>query len=92
MLTVITAWTLLILGVLLGAGGTWLAVLGESWAYFVGGPVLAVCGVLLLRRHQMALTLYAALILATVVWSLWEVGLDPWALVPRGALLAIIGL
>lgn len=28
----------------------------------------------------------------SAAWSLWEVGLDRWALVPRGALLAVIGL
>ena len=92
MLTVITAWTVLVLGVLLGAGGTWLAVLGGSWAYGVAGLALGAWGVLLLRRRRIALTLYAALLVAAAAWSLWEVGLDRWALVPRGALLAVIGL
>lgn len=92
MLTVINAWTVLVLGVLLGAGGTWLAVLGGSWAYGVAGLALGACGVLLLRRRRIALTLYAAVLVAAAAWSLWEVGLDPWAVVPRGALLAVIGL
>ncbi|MBC7706366.1 MAG: hypothetical protein H7274_20760 [Rhodoferax sp.] len=28
---------------------------------------------------------------AMAVWSLWKLGLDRWALVPGGALLAIVG-
>ncbi len=40
----------------------------------------------------MAWGVYAALLVAMVVWSLWEVGLDRWALISRGALLAIVGL
>ncbi|MGK2942753.1 MAG: PQQ-binding-like beta-propeller repeat protein, partial [Immundisolibacter sp.] len=92
MLTLITAWTLIVLGALLGAGGTWLAVLGGSWAYVVAGLALVACGVLLVRRRRVALSLYAALLVAAAAWSLWEVGLDSWALVPRGALLAAVGL
>ncbi len=91
-LTSITAWVLILLGAALGAGGVWLAALGGSWAYVVAGIALVVCGALLLRRRHIALGVYAALLVAMVVWSLWEVGLDRWALVPRGALLAVIGL
>lgn len=33
MLTIITAWTVIVLGLLIGAGGFWLVALGGSWAY-----------------------------------------------------------
>ena len=91
-LTLITAWILILLGTVLGAGGIWLAVLGGSWAYGVAGIALVACGALLLRRRRIALAVYAALLVAMAAWSLWEVGLDRWALIPRGALLAVIGL
>jgi quinoprotein glucose dehydrogenase len=91
-LTFVTAWILILLGTVLGAGGLWLAALGGSWAYGVAGIALAMCGALLVRRRRMALGVYAALLVAMAVWSLWEVGFDRWALIPRGALLAIVGL
>lgn len=91
-LTFITAWILILLGTVLGAGGMWLAALGGSWAYGVAGIALVACGALLVRRRRIALGVYAALLAAMAVWSLWEVGLDRWALVPRGALLAVVGL
>jgi len=91
-LTFITAWILILLGAVLGAGGVWLAALGGSWAYGVAGIALVACGALLVRRRRVALGVYAALLVAVAVWSLWEVGLDRWALIPRGALLAVVGL
>ncbi|MGK2953543.1 MAG: PQQ-binding-like beta-propeller repeat protein, partial [Thiobacillus sp.] len=91
-LTSITAWILILLGTVLGTGGVWLAALGGSWAYGVAGIALVSCGALLVRRRRIALGVYAALLVAMVVWSLWEVGLDRWALIPRGALLAVMGL
>jgi quinoprotein glucose dehydrogenase len=92
LLTSITAWILILFGLSLGAGGAWLATLGGSWAYGIAGIALLVCGVLLILRRRSALGVYAALLVAMSVWSLWEVGFDRWALVPRGALLSVIGL
>jgi quinoprotein glucose dehydrogenase len=90
--TTVTGFVLGLLGLLLAAGGGWLAALGGSWAYIGLGLGLTVTGVLLLRHRRDALAVYAALLLATLVWALWEVGLDRWALVPRGALFALLGL
>ncbi len=92
MLSIITGLLLIVLGVLLGAGGVWLAVLGGSWAYIVLGIGLAATGVLLARRRRTALGVYALLLVVTLIWALWEVGLDRWALVPRGAFFVIVGL
>jgi len=92
LLSVVTGWVLAVLGVLLGAGGVWLALLGGSWAYIVLGIWLLVSGVLLVRLRRAALGAYAGLLIATLIWALWEVGLDRWALVPRGAFLAVVGL
>jgi quinoprotein glucose dehydrogenase len=85
MLTVVTGWLLVVLGALLGAGGVWLALLGGSWAYIVLGIWLLITGVLLARRRRAGLAVYAAMLVATLIWALWEVGFDRWALIPRGA-------
>ncbi|HET6598777.1 MAG TPA: membrane-bound PQQ-dependent dehydrogenase, glucose/quinate/shikimate family, partial [Burkholderiaceae bacterium] len=92
MLAVVTGWIFALLGLALAGGGVWLAVLGGSWAYIGLGLGLAATGVLLVCRHRAALGVYAALLVATLVWALWEVGLDRWALIPRGALFAVFGL
>ena len=89
---VVTGWILLLLGAVLASGGLWLAVLGGSWAYIGIGIGLLASGALLIRRRRAALVIYAALLIATLVWALWEVGLDRWALVPRGGFLAVVGL
>jgi len=91
-LTIITGWGLLVLGALLGAGGVWLAILGGSWAYIGLGVGLVITGVLLARRRRAGLGVYAALLVETLIWALWEVGLDRWALIPRGAFFAVVGL
>ncbi|HAP81028.1 MAG TPA: membrane-bound PQQ-dependent dehydrogenase, glucose/quinate/shikimate family, partial [Enterobacteriaceae bacterium] len=47
---------------------------------------------LLWRGKQAALWLYAALLLATMLWSIWEVGFDFWALTPRCDILVFFGI
>ncbi|MDI8799862.1 UbiD family decarboxylase, partial [Salmonella enterica subsp. enterica serovar Montevideo] len=36
--------------------------------------------------------LYAALLLATMIWGVWEVGFDFWALTPRSDILVFFGI
>jgi quinoprotein glucose dehydrogenase len=74
---------LLALGVLLFAGGLWLVALRGSIYYALAGVALAVCALLRSRHRAWAVRVYAGLVLATVVWSLAEVGTDAWALAPR---------
>src|SRR5690606_8817599 len=73
-------------------GGAWLAVLGGSWYYVVVGIALLVCAGLLRSGRTAALWLYAFILAATLVWGLWEVGADFWALAPRYDLLFLVGL
>jgi quinoprotein glucose dehydrogenase len=80
------------LGIALGAGGAWLVALGGSWYYLIAGVVLALSGGLLWLRSPGALWLFAALLAATLAWSVWEVGLDWWPLAARLDLLVAIGL
>ena len=70
-------------GLPLIAGGACLAGLGGSPFYAIHGLLLLVAALPLWRRRRpgaWALVALAGLVLA---WSLWEAGLDGWALLPR---------
>ncbi|HET7865387.1 MAG TPA: PQQ-binding-like beta-propeller repeat protein, partial [Burkholderiaceae bacterium] len=80
------AAVLVVLGLvalLLLVGGVPLLVLGGSPYYVVAAVVFAVTALLLRRRLEAALLLYAAFLAATLVWALWESGLDWWPLAAR---------
>jgi len=79
-------------GLYLLAGGAWLLALGGSVYYVVAGIVLLGVAWLLARRRPGALGLYALLLAATAIWSLWEAGPDFWALAPRSGVLVIFGV
>ncbi|MFN3522543.1 MAG: membrane-bound PQQ-dependent dehydrogenase, glucose/quinate/shikimate family [Phenylobacterium sp.] len=79
-------------GLALLAGGGYLIALGGSWYYLIAGAALAATAGLLLAGSAHALWLYAALVLGTLVWALFEIGLDWWRLVPRGDVIFLIGL
>ncbi|WP_323811296.1 membrane-bound PQQ-dependent dehydrogenase, glucose/quinate/shikimate family [Yoonia sp. 67-2] len=79
----IIAAILLIFGLPLFAGGVWLITLGGSWYYLPAGLGLLLTAYLLFKRSSMAVWVYGATYIGTVIWALWEAGLDPWAQVPR---------
>jgi membrane-bound PQQ-dependent dehydrogenase (glucose/quinate/shikimate family) len=79
-------------GAPLAWGGGHLVLLGGSSAYLVGGLALFAVAILLWRGAGLAAPLFAAVLTAATVWSLSEVGLDPWALVPRLDMLAGLAL
>ncbi|AQU81354.1 MULTISPECIES: glucose/quinate/shikimate family membrane-bound PQQ-dependent dehydrogenase [unclassified Halomonas] len=92
-------WPALLLGLLLIAAGIALTIgggkllsLGGSAYYLVAGIGLLVVGILLALRKGAALWLYALILFTTLLWALWEVGLDWWQLVPRVAILCLIGI
>ncbi len=79
-------------GVVLAAGGAWLIALGGSWYYLAAGLAFVVTAILLFRGNPAALWVYALVVAATLVWALWESGLDWWPLAPRGDVVFLIGL
>ncbi len=81
-----------LIGLGIGAAGIWLIALGGSWYYLPAGLALIASGILLIQRKAAALWCYAALLVVTMIWAVWEVGLDFWSLAPRGDVLAILGL
>ena len=74
---------LVLLGALIGAGGTWLIAVGGSWYYLPAGIALLLSGALMIRRDMAGVWLYLATWIVTLIWAYWEVGLNGWALAPR---------
>ena len=92
LLVTLTALFAAFCGLYLLAGGAWLVALGGSWYYPVAGLVMLGVTVMLFRGKRSALWLYAALLLATMIWGVWEVGFDFWALTPRSDILVFFGI
>ena len=82
----------MLLGAALSIGGVQLAAMDGSWYYVIAGLGLIVSGVLLWRRDLWGARTYGLVLLGTLLWGLWEVGLDLWALMPRLLALSVIGL
>ncbi len=82
---------LVLVGLVLAVGGGWLIALGGSPYYLLGGAAVLAAGVLTARGDRRGAWLYAAFLLATLLWSLWEAGLDGWALTARLFGCAIVG-
>ena len=85
------AVALLAMGVALMAGGLWLIVLGGSWYYVLSGLAFLATSILLLRRDERAMWVFCFVIAGTLVWSVWEVGLDWWPLAARGSVIFVVG-
>ena len=88
----IVAALIAIVGLWLLGFGIWLTALGGSLYYVVAGAALLLTAFLLLRGRSAALLVYAAVLVATIAWALWEVELDFWQLAPRGDLLVPLGI
>ena len=70
---------LAVVGLALLAGGAILVTAGGSPYYLAAGIAVLASALALLRRSGAASLIYAGLLIATLAWSLWEVGLDGWA-------------
>jgi quinoprotein glucose dehydrogenase/quinate dehydrogenase (quinone) len=88
----ILAALLLLIGIGIGLGGVRLLMLGGSPYYLAGGLAVAVAGWLVWRRDRRGAALYALFLLVTLIWALWEAGLDGWQLMPRLVGPAVFGL
>ncbi|WP_271121881.1 glucose/quinate/shikimate family membrane-bound PQQ-dependent dehydrogenase [Dryocola boscaweniae] len=91
-LAILSALFAVLTGLYLLIGGIWLAAIGGSWYYPIAGVVMLVTAWLLWQRKALALWIYAALLLCTLAWSVWEVGFDFWALTPRLDVLFFFGV
>jgi quinoprotein glucose dehydrogenase len=73
-----------LVGLALGAGGVWLATLGGSLYYVLGGLGILVTGALLIASRRSALWVYAVVLVGTLAWAIAEIGFDWWPLAARG--------
>ncbi|RUW52243.1 glucose/quinate/shikimate family membrane-bound PQQ-dependent dehydrogenase [Mesorhizobium sp. M1A.F.Ca.ET.072.01.1.1] len=92
MAVTITSLVLLLIGLVLGGGGIWLVTLGGSWYYLIAGLAFLITAWLVFRRRSTGLWLYAAIVLASLCWAVWETGFDWWQLGPRGGIIVLIAL
>ncbi len=81
--TMLVAVVLVIFGLPIAAGGVWLIALGGSWYYLPAGVGLLATAYFLFKRDMMAVWVYLITYIGTVIWALWESGLNGWAQVPR---------
>ncbi|WP_414833621.1 glucose/quinate/shikimate family membrane-bound PQQ-dependent dehydrogenase [Afifella sp. YEN Y35] len=92
MVATITGIAIALLGAALAVGGIWLAALGGSWYYILAAVGFLATGILLFMHRAAALYVYAAVVLGTLVWAIWEAGFDWWQLAPRGDIVVLIGI
>src|SRR5690606_13752604 len=81
--TIVLALIMAIFGLPIMAGGVWLITLGGSWYYAFAGLGLLVSAWFLFRHSVAGVWVYLLTFVGTVIWALWEAGLDGWAQVPR---------
>lgn len=86
------ALILVLIGGVVTAGGVQLLLLGGSAYYLLGGIAVTLAAIFTWRGSGNGPRLYAAFLLTTLAWSLWESGLDGWALAPRLIAPAVLGL
>jgi quinoprotein glucose dehydrogenase len=83
---------LLLLGLVLLAGGVWLVSLGGSLYYAIAGIALIIAGLTAKTRRPIARWVYALFLAATAIWALWESGLDWWPLATRLGLFLLLAI
>src|SRR5262245_44553901 len=81
-----------VVGITLLVGGVILVAEGGSLYYAAAGLAVLGSAIGLFRRARYAAWLFGGMLAATIVWSLWEAGLDSWALMPRLVGPAVVGL
>lgn len=79
------------IGLVLIAGGAGLLLVGGSSYYLLAGLAFLCTSALVCRGSAWSYCSFALLILSTLGWAVFEVGLDWWQLMPRGDLVVVMG-
>lgn len=87
----VMTWLVGLCGIALLLGGGWLAAIGGSPYYVVAAVFFLATAFLLHRARPEALSVFAVLVIGTLIWALYEVGFDWWPLAARGDVVFIIG-
>ena len=88
----ILAFILAIIALALIAGGAKLALLGGSIYYLAAGITVAVTAWLAIKGDRRDTAAYAILLGITLLWALWEGGLDVWGLQSRLLAPLVLGI
>jgi len=80
------------IALLLIVGGAQLALLGGSIYYLAAGVAVAATAWLAYKGDRRDAAVYAALLVGTLVWAVWESGADVWALQSRLFAPIVLGL
>ncbi len=83
---------LFVIGLVVVGGGCWLVALGGSPYYLLGGIAVIVSAGGLWRGRKFTGWVYAAFLVATLLWALGEAGANGWALAPRLIAPSVLGL
>jgi len=81
--TITLAVVMAIFGLPILVGGVWLISLGGSWYYAFAGLGLLVSAYFLFHHSLAGVSVYLFTFVGTLIWALWESGLNGWAQVPR---------
>jgi quinate dehydrogenase (quinone) len=74
---------ILLIGLFMLVGGSYLITLAGSWYFALAGIGLTASGILTLRCRRSGALLYLVIFAASIAWSLWDVGLTFWPLFSR---------
>lgn len=83
---------ILLAGLCMFAGGSYLITLGGSWYFALAGLGMTLGGLQLVRRRASGAVVFLLVFLASVVWSVWDVGFAFWPLFSRLMALAVLAL
>jgi quinate dehydrogenase (quinone) len=93
------AWPVLLLSLVMLVGGGYLLIggvqlisLGGSCYFAIAGAGLLLSAWFLARNHVLGLYLFLLVFLGTIIWAIWEVGLQFWPLVSRLVAPAVLGI
>ncbi|MGO2391308.1 MULTISPECIES: membrane-bound PQQ-dependent dehydrogenase, glucose/quinate/shikimate family [unclassified Halomonas] len=81
-----------LVGLALGGGGLYLAILGGSWYYLIAGAATLVAGTQLIRGHVSGAYIFALVFIGTFLWAAWESGLNYWRWIPRLDVVLILAI
>ena len=90
--TILVGVACVLVGLALALGGGYLVVLGGSWYYLPAGLAIVVAGLLIAKGRPAGAGLFALVLLLSVIWAIWDAGLEFWPLVSRLFMLAVMGM
>jgi len=82
-LIILLAALIVVVGVFMLSGGIYLITLGGSWYFAPAGFIITIAGILIGLRRPLGVYLYLIALVASFIWSIWEVGFTFWPLVSR---------